>query len=119
MTNRYRTVLLGLFVLSLSCFGQTRKPTTKTSSVTGAPDKAYMQKIWDGWGTLGPANVASFYASGRHAFFDIAPLKYGSWDEYQAGVKNVLAGYKSAKFTVNDDAAMHQHGGLGMGNRHS
>ena len=50
-----------------------------------APDKAFMQKIWDGWSTLDPANVAQYYASGPHTFFDIAPLKYGSWDEYQNG----------------------------------
>jgi len=115
MTNRFRTVLLCPLILGLCCFAETKKPTPKTSSASGAPDKAYMQKIWDGWGTLDPANVASFYASGRHAFFDIALLKYGSWEEYQAGAKNVLAGYKSAKFTVNDDAAIHQHGGLAWG----
>ena len=28
------------------------------------------------------------------------------------GVRGVLAGYKSAKFTVNDDAAIHPHGDL-------
>src|SRR5260370_32396115 len=92
MTNRYRTVLLCLFILSLCCLAQTKKATTKTSA-TGAPDKAYMQKIWDGWGTLDPSHVTNFYASGPHTFFDIAPLKYGSWDEDQSGVKNVLAGY--------------------------
>jgi ketosteroid isomerase-like protein len=115
MRNRYRTVLLCLFILSLGCLAQTKKPTTQASSTTGAPDKSYMQKIWDAWGTLEPANAAKFYASGPHTFFDIVPLKYGGWEEYQAGVKNVLAGYKSAKFTVNDDAAMHQHGDLAWG----
>ncbi len=79
------------------------------------PDKAYMQKIWDGWATLDPANVAQFYASGPHTFFDIAPLKYNSWDEYQAGVKNVVAGYKSATFTVNEDAAIHAEGDWAWG----
>jgi ketosteroid isomerase-like protein len=48
-----------------------------------------------------------YYAPGPHTFYDLAPLKYNSWDEYQAGVKTVLAGYKSAKFTVNDDASIH------------
>ena len=59
-----------------------------------------------------PANVAKFYATGPHTFFDIAPLKYDSWDEYEKGVKAVLAGYKSAKFTVNDDAHIHPNGDL-------
>ncbi len=98
---------LCVLALALSGFAQVKKPSMKKSAAGAAPDKAYMQKIWDGWSTLDTANVAKFYATGPHTFFDIAPLKYGSWDEYQAGVKGVLAGYKSAKFTVNDDAAVH------------
>ena len=69
-----------------------------------------MQKIWDGWATLDPAGQKQFYAQGPHVFFDIAPLKYGSWDEYQTGVTQVLAGYKSGKCTVNDDAQIHKMG---------
>lgn len=79
------------------------------------PDKAYMQTIWTGWATLDPANVAQFYATGPHTFFDIAPLKYNSWDEYQAGVKAVVGDYKSARFTVNDDAAIHPEGDWAWG----
>ena len=56
------------------------------------------------------ANVAQFYASGPHTFFDIAPLKYSSWDEYQKGVREVLADFKSARFTVSDDAELHAAG---------
>ncbi len=79
---------------------------------TAPPDRVYLQAVWDGWATLDPSNVAKFYATGPHAFFDIAPLKYNSWDEYENGVKAVLAGYKSAKFTLNDDLAIHPHGDL-------
>jgi len=74
------------------------------------PDKALMQKIWDGWATLNPDNTVQFYAAGDHTFFDIAPLKYNTLDEYQQGVKNVLAGYTAASFTVNDDAQIHPAG---------
>jgi ketosteroid isomerase-like protein len=80
-----------------------------TAGKASAPDKAHLQKIWDGWATLDPSNVAQFYASGPHTFFDIAPLKYSSWDEYQKGVRQVLADFKSAKFTVND-AELHPAG---------
>lgn len=112
--KRFLTVSLCVLTLTLSAFAQTKKPARK-SSAGPAPDKAYMQKIWDGWATMDPANVAKYYATGPHAFFDIAPLKYNSWDEYQTGVKAVLAGYKSAKFTVNDDAVVHTHGELVWG----
>jgi len=103
---------LCLFLITLSAAAQAKKPAAKKASAGAAPDKAYLQKIWDGWGTLDPANTAKFYATGPHTFFDIAPLKYNSWDEYEKGVKGVVGGYKSAKFTVNDDADIHTHGDL-------
>src|SRR5439155_9866756 len=53
---------------------------------------------------------AQYYAKGEHTFFDIAPLKYSSWDEYEAGVKKVLADNQAGKFTVNDDAELHPAG---------
>ena len=104
------------FLLSLSiwilCFTVPgfAQDTPKRVAGSGMPDKALMQKIWDGWATLDPANTAQFYAKGPHTFFDIAPLKYNSWDEYQQNVKNVLAGYKAATFTVNEDAQIHSAG---------
>lgn len=112
MLKRFVTVSLCLFLFTLSVAAQAKKPTAKKTSAGPVPDKAYLQKIWDGWATLDPANTAKFYATGTHTFFDIAPLKYNSWDEYEKGVKGVLAGYKSAKFTVNDDAAIHTQGDL-------
>lgn len=109
--KRFMVILFCLLAVAASGSAQTKKSSTKKSSAP-APDKAYLQKVWDGWSTLDPANSAPYYAQGPHVFFDIAPLKYNSWDEYQKGVKGVLAGYKSAKFVVNDDAAIHPHGDL-------
>jgi ketosteroid isomerase-like protein len=109
MSKRLLTVLLCLLTLTLSA--QTKKSPMKAPAGP-APDKAYLQKVWDGWSTLNPDNVAQFYATGPHTFYDIAPLKYGSWDDYNKGVRNVLAGYKSAKFDVNDDVEIHPHGDL-------
>jgi ketosteroid isomerase-like protein len=110
--KRLSTVVLCLLVLTLSALAQPSKPAAKKSAAPPAPDHAYLQKIWDGWSTLDPANVAKFYATGPHVFFDIAPLKYGSFEEYEKGVKAVLSGYKSARFTLNDDLAVHPHGDL-------
>ena len=112
MLKRFLTVSL-LLLIALSATAQTKRAASKkVGAAIVAPDKAYLQKIWDGWATLDPANTAKFYSTGPHTFFDIAPLKYNSWDEYEKGVKGVLAGYKSAKFTVNDDAAIHPQGDL-------
>lgn len=98
--------VLGL-VLGLAITGAAEK--AKGGSA-GAVDKAYLQKIWNGWATLDAAGQKQYYAQGPHAFFDIAPLKYASWDEYQAGVTKVLSGYTSGKCTVNDDAQIHKLG---------
>ena len=103
-----RTVLTVLVLLSTFGFAQSKKTPTKAGG--GGPDKAHLQKIWDAWSTLDPANAAEFYAPGPHTFFDIAPLKYASWEEYQKGVVNVLADFKTAKLTVNDDAEIHPVG---------
>lgn len=104
-----RFPILTLLIL-LSAWPQLTFAAPKKSTSGARPDKAFMQQIMTAWATMDPANVAKYYASGPHTFFDIAPLKYNSWDEYQAGVKNVLAGYTSAKFTLNDDAAIHTGG---------
>jgi ketosteroid isomerase-like protein len=108
MSKRRVVISMCVFALMLSAAAQTKKSAKKSPAPT--PDKASLQKIWDGWGTLNPDDVAPYYASGPHAFFDIAPLKYASWDEYEKGVKTVLADYKSAKFTLNDDTAIHPDG---------
>jgi ketosteroid isomerase-like protein len=110
--KRCVAVSLCLLALAMSGLAQTKKSAMTKSSTGPAPDKAYLQKIWDGWATLDPSNTAQFYATGPHTFFDIAPLKYNSWDEYEKGVRGVIAGYKSAKFSVNDDADIHPHGDL-------
>jgi ketosteroid isomerase-like protein len=112
MIKRFLTLSLCILALTLATLAQ---KSSKMMSDAGTPDKALMQKIWDGWATLDPANVTQFYAKGDHTFFDITPLKYNSWDEYQKTVTGVLAGYKAATFTVNDDAQIHNTGQIVWG----
>jgi ketosteroid isomerase-like protein len=116
MLKRVLTVSFCLLALTVAGLAQTsttaKKAAMKKTAAAPVPDRAYFQKIWDGWSTLDPANVAQYYAAGPHTFYDIAPLKYNSWDEYSSGVNAVVAGYKSAKFTVNDDLAIHPHSDL-------
>jgi ketosteroid isomerase-like protein len=107
MINRSVVLFFCVFALLLSAAAQSKK-----SAAPAAPDKACLQKVWDGWGTLNTDNVAQYYAAGPNTFFDIAPLKYSSWDEYQKGSKALIAEYKSAKFTLNDDTAIHPEGNL-------
>ena len=105
MQKRLSTIVTCVLMLAIASFAADKKPAAKKSS--GGPDKAYVQKIWDGWAGLDSSKVAQYYAQGPHTFFDIAPLKYASWDEYQAGSANLLNEYKSMKLEVNDDFQSH------------
>jgi ketosteroid isomerase-like protein len=70
-----------------------------------------MQQIWDAWGTLNPANTAKFYSKdAKRTFFDLAPMKYTGWSEYEAGVKKMFADYSSAKFTLYAGGHVAQRG---------
>lgn len=111
MRNKQAFAILTAVILSATLsLSQTKKAAAKPAG--GGPDKAHLQKIWDAWSTLDPTNAAPFYAQGPHVFFDIAPLKYSSWDDYQKGVVAVLADFKTAKMTVNDDAEIHPAGSI-------
>jgi Calcium/calmodulin dependent protein kinase II association domain len=103
MQKRWLTVFILLFALSLGAAAESHKVTKKTS--TGpAPDKAYMQKVLDGWSTLDPADAAKFYASGTGTFFDVTPLKYASWEDYEAGVRKIVTNWGTA--TIKEDALL-------------
>ncbi len=103
------TILVCVLVLSLSSFAASKK---KKPTASGAPDKVYLQKILEGWSAANAANMAQYYDQGDYNFFDIAPLKYSNWAEYQKGVTELLKGYKSVKLTLNDDAQIHTDGNL-------
>ena len=84
--KRLSVVLFALFALTLAAFAKDAKPAKKAAG--GGPDVAYLQKIWDGWATMNTANVAGFYnQEPDHTFFDVAPLKYNGWKEYDVGVQ--------------------------------
>ena len=103
-----RRIALAVVVVCLAVSGFGQK--SAKASAGGAVDRAYLQKIWDGWAGLDASKQKEFYAQGPHVFFDIAPLKYGSWDEYEAGVTKELGDYKAATFRVNDDLQIHKAG---------
>jgi hypothetical protein len=107
MHKRVLTILVCVLALSLSSFAAPKK-----TSAAGAPDKAYLQKILDGWSSLNPDSMGQYYDQGQYNFFDIAPLKYSNWAEYQTGVTALLKGFKTLQLTLNDDAQIHTDGNL-------
>lgn len=86
-----------------------------TAWAQNAPDKAYLQKIWDAWGTMQMENLDPYYATGAHTFFDDEPLKFTSWAEYRTTAAKEFEEYKSCKFTLNDDVQIHKAGTMYWG----
>lgn len=95
--------------------GKRTKASAHAAAATKTPDKALMDAIWAGWSSGNLANVAKYYAKGPHVFYDITPLKYDSWAQYEKGVAQVLGEFQSMQATVNNDAQIHRHGNLAWG----
>jgi ketosteroid isomerase-like protein len=99
-----------VFALTLSGVAQKKSAAKKSGGGAAELNKAYLQKIWTGWESLDGTKQAEFYAKGSHLFFDVAPVKYTSFDEYSTGVSKALADYSGGKFEVNDDVEIHPMG---------
>ena len=87
------------------------KAGAKPAAAATVVDKAYLQSIWDGWTSPDLEKQGSFYAQGPgHLFFDVAPLKYDSWDDYKAGVAPSLKDAPKVTYTLDDDLQIHPEG---------
>jgi ketosteroid isomerase-like protein len=112
----HRTLIaLCLLALSLSLSAQSSPaPQSKTPPAKGetAPvDRAYLQSIWDGWASNDIEKQGRFYAQGSgHLFFDVAPLKYNTWEEYKAGVAPSLKDSPKVTYTLSNDVQIHPAG---------
>ena len=112
MTRRIAVVVAACVLVSSFAFAQ-GKPAGKkegqpAATAAGMPDKALLQRVLDAWGTMNPDNVAKYYdQAATDVFYDLAPLKYVSFKEYTAGVKQMFATLSALKFTMNDDTVVH------------
>jgi ketosteroid isomerase-like protein len=101
-------------VLPLAAQSTPAPPAKAVSGKPAAPapvDKAYLQSIWDGWAAADIEKQSQFYVTGPgHLFFDVAPLKYNSWEEYKAGVAPSLKDSPKVTYTLNDDLQIHPAG---------
>jgi ketosteroid isomerase-like protein len=90
---------------------QKAAPPASPPAAPAAVDKAYLQSIWDGWTAADLDKQKQFYAQGSgHLFFDVAPLKYNSWDEYRAGVEPSLKDAPKVTYIIGDDLQIHSEG---------
>ncbi len=111
-----KRVLIVLLLASLCAAGQTTttkdsKPAkTEKKASTAAISPTLLQAVWDAWCTLDAGKAAKYYdQSNDDVFFDLAPLQYHGWAEYQKGAQQLLDGLKSAKCKV-DEAKIHAAG---------
>lgn len=113
MRREFLSFFLLTFVLPAAAQTTTAPttPATSKSAATTTVDKAYLQSIWDGWSSADLDKQGQFYAQGQgHLFFDVAPLKYTSWDDYKAGVAPSLKDAPKVTYTLNDDIQIHPEG---------
>jgi uncharacterized protein (TIGR02246 family) len=75
--------------------------------------KALIDKYCSAWGSLDPDKAAPLYAKEADlVFYDITPLKYTGWTEYDKGVRPHFALFESLKLTPKGDLKVSQHGNL-------
>ena len=116
---RLQLALIFLFTVTQPSIAQNATPPTpapkaaaaNSTATPAAVDRAYLQSIWDGWASADLEKQARFYVKGPgHLFFDVAPLKYSSWEEYRDGVAPSLKDAPKVTYALNDDVQIHPAG---------
>jgi len=98
----------GLLICSLASFA-----TGQKASRGDAEFKSLSDRYFAAWSSLNADNAAPLYAKDADlVFYDIAPLKYTGWAEYDKGVRGVLGGFESLKLTPNNDLKVTRRGNI-------
>jgi ketosteroid isomerase-like protein len=75
--------------------------------------KTLIDRYYSAWTSLDPNNAAPLYAKDADlVFYDIAPLKYTGWAEYDQGVRKMFSGFESLKLTANNDLSVTRRGNV-------
>lgn len=71
-------------------------------------------RLWKAWNTrLRPADAAPFYSKNpNNLYFDLAPLKFKGWAQYQRVASKALAGGGHAKTHIDNDFTVIKNGDL-------
>ncbi len=119
---RICTCAVLVLTLQLNSFAQSSahksdSPSKTKSSATKSADNDFKQLInryYDAWNTGKPDNAAPFYAKDPGlVFFDMTPLKYNGWDEYEQGAqRNLFDNMTEGKLTPNDDLKVTRRGSV-------
>jgi len=75
--------------------------------------KALIDRYYSAWSSLDPNKAAPLYAKDADlVFYDIAPLKYTGWTEYDQGVRKIFSGFETLKVTPNSDLKVTRRGNI-------
>jgi len=84
----------------------------KTEDAT-ADLRPFIQKLMTAWETLDLSKVAPYYAKDPGLpFYDIMPLKYNGWQDYESGSKKAFSNWKSIKITIGPELKAYQNGNI-------
>ncbi len=89
-------------------------PPAALKTVDATPElKQLMEKVTAAWETLDPSKVAQYYAKDVGlAFYDVAPLKYSGWEQYENGSKKTFSTWKSVKVAISPDFNGYKNGNI-------
>jgi ketosteroid isomerase-like protein len=105
------------FLIAFTFVGVLCLPALAQKRAKGGDDfDALIKKYYAAWSTLNPDNAAAMYAKDADlVFFDIAPLKYKSWQEYSDNFKkNVAPNFSSLTITPGSDLKVTRKGDIAL-----
>jgi ketosteroid isomerase-like protein len=101
-------------LLTSLCFAVQTQTMQKSSQTDREFSKKIVDDYYDAWNSGSLANAGEYYAKDPDlVFYDVAPLKYQSWKEYEAGVQKLfLENYTSVKLIPADDLKISRRGSV-------
>ena len=97
-----------------SAQGKTSPKTKSTGMSVEAEFSKMIAEYYEAWSTLDPDKAQKYYSKDSSlVFFDIAPLKYNSWQEYSDGVKKAfMEPMISGRLVPNSDVKIVHRGNV-------
>ncbi len=106
MARKLCTFVIAFHLLTAGAWAQ------KSSNPQGE-FKTLIDRYYSAWNSGNPDNAAPLYAKDPDlVFYDLTPLKYNGWAEYDTGIRKVLAAFESAKFIPNQDLKVTRRGSI-------
>ena len=100
-----------MFAALLVCVSVLPAMADKVTTAETAEFKALIDKSATAWSSLNPDNAAALYAKDADlVYYDLAPLKYTGWSEYDKGVRQVFAGFETLMLTPGSDLKVSRAG---------